>query len=49
VKAVVGQLHDRGYLLVGDQTITIEDASALRDLQQLLVVKDEVRYGLSCR
>lgn len=49
VKAVVGQLHDRGYLQVGDQTITIDDASALRDLQQLLVVKDEVRHGLSCR
>ena len=49
VKAVVGQLHDRGYVQVGDQTITIEDASALRELQQLLVVKDEVRHGLSCR
>jgi len=49
VKAVVGQLHERGYVRVGDQTITIEDASALRELQQLLVVKDEVRHGLSCR
>lgn len=49
VKAVVGQLHERGYVQVGDQTITIEDASALRELQQLLVVKDEVRHGLSCR
>ena len=49
VKAVLGQLRDRGYVQVGDQTITIEDASALRELQQLLVVKDEVRHGLSCR
>ena len=49
VKAVVGQLHDRGYLQVGDQTITIKDASALRELQQLLLVKDEVRHGFSCR
>ena len=49
VKAVVGQLHDRGYVQVGDQTITIEDVSALRELQQLLLVKDEVRHGLSCR
>jgi CRP-like cAMP-binding protein len=49
VKAVVGQLRERGYLSVGDQTITISDASALRQLHDLLALKDEVRHGLSCR
>jgi CRP-like cAMP-binding protein len=49
VKAVVGQLRERGYLSVGDQTITIDDASALRQLHDLLALKEDVRHGLSCR
>jgi len=49
VKAVVGQLRERGYLSVGDQTITISDASALRQLHDLLSLKEDVRHGLSCR
>ena len=49
VKAVVGQLRDRGYLSVGDQTITIMNASALRQLHDLLGLKEDVRHGLSCR
>jgi CRP-like cAMP-binding protein len=49
VKAVVGQLRERGYLSAGDQTITISDASALRQLHDLLALKEEVRHGLSCR
>jgi CRP-like cAMP-binding protein len=49
VKAVVGQLRERGYLSVGDQTITIDDASALRRLHDLLALKEDVRHGLSCR
>ncbi|MFA9471063.1 MAG: Crp/Fnr family transcriptional regulator [Deltaproteobacteria bacterium] len=49
VKAVVGQLRERGYLSVGDQTITIDDASALRQLHDLLSLKEDVRHGLSCR
>lgn len=49
VKAVVGQLRERGYLEVGDQTITIEDPSALRQLHDLLTLKEDVRHGLSCR
>lgn len=49
VKAVVRQLQDRGYLVVGDQTITIGDASALRQLHDLLALKEDVRHGLSCR
>jgi CRP-like cAMP-binding protein len=49
VKAVVGQLKERGYLSVGDQTITISDASALRQLHDLLALKEDVRHGLSCR
>ena len=49
VKAVIGQLRERGYLSVGDQTITINDASALRQLQDLLALKEDVRHGLSCR
>ena len=49
VKAVVGQLRERVYLSVGDQTITIDDASALRQLHDLLSLKEDVRHGLSCR
>jgi len=49
VKAVVRQLHERGYVAVGDQTITISDVSALRQLHELLALKEEVRHGLSCR
>jgi CRP-like cAMP-binding protein len=49
VKAVVGQLKDRGYLSLGDQTITISDPSALRQLHDLLALKEDVRHGLSCR
>jgi CRP-like cAMP-binding protein len=49
VKAVVGQLRERGCLSVGDQTITIDDASALRQLHDLLALKEDVRHGLSCR
>jgi CRP-like cAMP-binding protein len=49
VKAVIGQLRERGYLSVGDQTITIDDAAALRQLQDLLALKEDVRHGLSCR
>jgi len=49
VKAVIGQLRERGYLSVGDQTITISDASALRQLHDLLALKEDVRHGLSCR
>ncbi|MGB3050719.1 MAG: Crp/Fnr family transcriptional regulator [Polyangiales bacterium] len=49
VKAVVAQLRDRGYLSVGDQTITIGNPSALRQLHALLALKEDVRHGLSCR
>ncbi len=49
VKAVVGQLRDRDYLSVGDQTITISDTSALRQLHVLLALKEDVRHGVSCR
>jgi CRP-like cAMP-binding protein len=49
VKAVVAQLKERGYLSLGDQTITISDPAALRQLHDLLALKDDVRHGLSCR
>ncbi|MBT8470327.1 MAG: Crp/Fnr family transcriptional regulator [Deltaproteobacteria bacterium] len=49
VKAVVAQLRDRGYLSVGDQTITIGNPSSLRQLHALLALKDDVQHGLSCR
>jgi CRP/FNR family cyclic AMP-dependent transcriptional regulator len=49
VKAVVRQLQERGYLDVGDQTITIRDVTALRQLHDLLALKEEVRHGLNCR
>jgi hypothetical protein len=49
LKAVVGQLQERGYLEAGDQTITIVNVSALRQLHELLALKEEVRHGLRCR
>lgn len=49
VKAVVGQLRDRGYVELGDQTITVKQVRALRDLHELLLVKEDVRHGLGCR
>ncbi|MGB8330658.1 MAG: Crp/Fnr family transcriptional regulator [Polyangiales bacterium] len=49
VNAVVGKLQERGYLALADQTITIGDASALRQLHELLGLKDDLRQGLSCR
>lgn len=49
VKAVVGQLRERGYLDTDDQTITIGDPSALRELRDLLLVKEDVRHDLGCR
>jgi CRP-like cAMP-binding protein len=49
VKAVVGQLRERGYLDTDDQTITIDDPSALRELRDLLLVKEDVRHDLGCR
>ena len=49
LKAVVAELRDRGYLALGDQTITICNPSALRQLHALLSLKEDVRYGLGCR
>jgi CRP-like cAMP-binding protein len=49
VKAVVVQLRERGYISIGDQTITIDDQAALRQLHDLLALKEDVRHGLSCR
>ena len=49
VKAVVGQLRERGYLESGDQTITIDDPAPLRDLHDLVSLKEEVRHRLGCR
>jgi CRP-like cAMP-binding protein len=49
VKAVVGQLRERGYLDTDEQTITIGNPSALRELRDLLLVKEDVRHDLGCR
>ena len=49
VKAVVGQLRDRGYLEVADQAITIADLAALRRLRDLLAMKGDVQHELGCR
>jgi len=49
VKAVVGQLCERGYLELGDQTITIRDRWALQQLHALITLKEEVRHSLACR
>lgn len=49
VKIVVRQLRERGYLEVGDQTITVLDPQPLRQLHELLALKEEVRHGFDCR
>lgn len=49
VKAIVSQLCERGYVSVGDQTITIRNAPALRELRVLLALKEDVQHGLGCR
>jgi len=49
VNAVVAQLRDCEYLRVGDQTMTIIDAEALRQLQVLLSLTDDMRHGRRCR
>ncbi|MDH4282297.1 MAG: Crp/Fnr family transcriptional regulator [Myxococcales bacterium] len=49
VKTIVGQLRERGYLLLGDQTITLPDPATLRQLHDLLALKEDVRHRLSCR
>ncbi len=49
VKAVVGQLRDRGYLEIADQAITIADPAALHRLRDLLSMKEEVEHELGCR
>ncbi len=49
VKALVGQLEARGYLALGDQTITVTNVAALRQLHDLLALKEDVRHGLDCR
>ncbi|MGB5697608.1 MAG: Crp/Fnr family transcriptional regulator [Polyangiales bacterium] len=49
VKTIVGQLRRRGYLLLGDQTITLPDPATLRQLYDLLALKEDVRHRLSCR
>ena len=49
VKAVVGQLADRGYLSTTEQRITLDDPSMLQELHDLLSIKEEVRHRLACR
>lgn len=49
VGSVVGQLRERGYLAVGDQTITIEDASALRELRDRLSLGRDALEESRCR
>lgn len=49
VKAVLGQLRDRGYVELGEQSVTIADRAPLRALQELLGLKEEVRHAFDCR
>lgn len=49
VKAVVGQLRERGYLSADDQRIALGDSSELRNLFDLLDLKEDVRHRLACR
>ncbi len=45
VKKVVGQLRDSGYLRVDGESILLFDVEALKDLFQMLELKEEVRAG----
>jgi len=45
VQSVVSQLQDRGYLRLGQRTMTVVAPDALRELYELLGLKDEVRHG----
>lgn len=49
VKAVVGQLRDRGYLGLGEQSVTVTDPAPLRELAELLGLKEDVRHSIGCR
>ncbi|MCC6873118.1 MAG: Crp/Fnr family transcriptional regulator [Sandaracinaceae bacterium] len=46
VKRAVQQLRDGGYLRVQDERVVIPDLAALRQLYDLLGMKEEVRSGL---
>ena len=46
VKAVAGQLRDRGYLELGEQSIRVADPAPLRGLRELLGLKEDVRHAL---
>lgn len=45
LKAIVGQLRDRGYLVLDTRTVRVLDVPTLRQLYALLVARDEVRHG----
>jgi DNA-binding GntR family transcriptional regulator len=49
IRAVVEQLHHRGYLALDDQTVTVRDRAPLEALRDLLGLKEDVRNGLGCR
>jgi hypothetical protein len=46
VKRAVQQLRDGGYVRIADEKIIIPDLAALRQLYELLGMKEEVRGGL---
>jgi CRP/FNR family transcriptional regulator, cyclic AMP receptor protein len=45
VKRAVQQLRDGGYLRIVDEKILVPDLEALRQLYQLLGMKEDVRGG----
>jgi DNA-binding transcriptional regulator LsrR (DeoR family) len=45
VKKAVQQLRDGGYIRITDERIIVPDVEALRQLYQLLGMKEEVRGG----
>lgn len=45
LKAIVGQLRDRGYLVLDERSLRVREPETLRQLYHLLVVRDEVQHG----
>lgn len=45
LKAIVGQLRDRGYLALDERSVRVLDLPTLRHLRDLLIARDEAKHG----
>jgi CRP-like cAMP-binding protein len=49
VEVVLGELHSRGYVQLGQRSVVVVDSAPLRGLQELLGLKEDARQSLRCR